>query len=163
MTTRNESEYLPPAYFRAGVGAVIVDTRGRVLACERTDVKGAWQFPQGGLERGEEPVQAVLREMREEIGVLENELQLLASYPEPLVYVLPPENRSVKTGWGQVQWWFLFRCARHVITLPSLAEFRRTEWKIFSDVLQHAVPFRKTMYERLQLFFAPQAGFATRP
>ncbi|MFW6089679.1 MAG: NUDIX domain-containing protein, partial [Gemmatimonadota bacterium] len=95
-------------YFRAGVGALIVDGSGRVLACERADVPGAWQLPQGGLRSGEDPLEGALREVEEETGVARGELELLDRHPEPLVYELPPEARSPKTGRGQVQYWFAF-------------------------------------------------------
>ena len=45
----------PARYFRAGVGAVVLEPNGRVLVLERSDVPGAWQFPQGGLDDGETP------------------------------------------------------------------------------------------------------------
>lgn len=51
--------------FRAGVGAVITDQTGKVLALERRDVSGAWQLPQGRLETEEEPLEAVKREILE--------------------------------------------------------------------------------------------------
>ncbi len=49
----------PAQYFRAGVGAVIINDAGLVLALARTDIPDAWQLPQGGLEADEEPLQAV--------------------------------------------------------------------------------------------------------
>ena len=59
----------PAKYFRAGTGAVIFDRTGRVLICERKDIQGAWQFPQGGLEKGETALRSVLREIGEETGI----------------------------------------------------------------------------------------------
>lgn len=53
----------PSQYFRAGVGAVILNKEGNVLAIERADTKGAWQLPQGGLEDSEEPIPAAYREV----------------------------------------------------------------------------------------------------
>jgi hypothetical protein len=50
----------PTQYFRTGAGAVIANAAGFVLAFERADIPGAWQLPQGGLEAGEEPLQAIL-------------------------------------------------------------------------------------------------------
>ncbi len=74
----------PRKYFRAGVGAVILDRRGRVLVFERTGMPGAWQFAQGGIERGETPRAAVLREIGEETGIPRRALALLARHPQPL-------------------------------------------------------------------------------
>ena len=60
----------PAQYFRAGVGAAIVNRGGLVLALERADIPGAWQLPQGGLKASESPLQAVFREVKEETGLL---------------------------------------------------------------------------------------------
>ena len=49
---------MPEEYFRAGAGAVVINDRGLVLALERADIPGAWQLPQGGLDAGEEPLDA---------------------------------------------------------------------------------------------------------
>jgi len=71
----------PAKYFRAGTGAVLTDQQGRVLVFERRDVPGAWQFPQGGIEDKEDPIDTVLREIREETGISRKALTLLDRYP----------------------------------------------------------------------------------
>src|SRR5438874_5948950 len=70
----------PAQYFRAGVGAVIVNSKGLVLAMERVDIPGAWQLPQGGIERSEEPLRAAFREVAEETGIPESDLELVDAY-----------------------------------------------------------------------------------
>jgi putative (di)nucleoside polyphosphate hydrolase len=139
-------------YFRAGVGAVLIDPSGRVLACERTDVPGAWQLPQGGLRPGEDPLEGALREVEEETGVARGELELLARHPEPLVYELPPESRSPKTGRGQVQYWFAFRYRSDpaAVRLPDGGEFRDCRWQSFDPLVDEVVEFRKPVYDRLR-------------
>src|SRR5262245_21388404 len=97
----------PSKYFRAGVGAVLTDQHGRVLIFERADLSGEWQFPQGGIDNAEQPIDTVLREIKEETGI--TALRLLRRYPGLLVYELPRQAQSVKTGMGQVQYWFLFK------------------------------------------------------
>ena len=88
----------PSQYFRAGVGAAIVNRSGLVLALERADMPGAWQLPQGGLQAAESPLHALFREVQEETGIPKSELELLDTYPEPLAYELPPEAWSKKTA-----------------------------------------------------------------
>ena len=89
--------------FRAGVGAIILGKQGNVLAFERRDFPGSWQFPQGGLEEGESTMEAVKREIHEETGIRAGDLELLAAASRPLAYELPEKARTKKLGRGQVQ------------------------------------------------------------
>src|SRR5688572_23552754 len=116
----------PARYFRAGVGAVITDGNGRILALERSDFRGAWQLPQGGLKRGESALKGVIREIEEETGLRARALKLLRRYPELLVYELPVNVQSKKTGMGQVQQWFFFSLKKPPVKTikPPKGEFR---------------------------------------
>jgi putative (di)nucleoside polyphosphate hydrolase len=145
----------PAEYFRVGVGAVIIDRRGLVLALERAAITGAWQFPQGGLKSGEEPIAAVYREIAEETGIAGSGVELLECAPEPLAYELPLEARSVKTGRGQVQYWFLFRFHGQDsdINVEQGGEFRAWQWLPFPELLQKTVEFRRPVYRRLAELF----------
>jgi putative (di)nucleoside polyphosphate hydrolase len=154
----------PTQYFRAGVGAVIINDQGLVLAVERADLPGAWQLPQGGLEAEEETLQAAMREVFEETGIAERDLELLEALPEPLAYELPVGARSEKTGRGQAQYWFLFRFrgSDERITLKGGDEFRAWSWMPFDRLLSLVVEFRKPVYrrlvERLQRYISKQKG-----
>jgi len=145
----------PVEYFRAGVGAVIINKKRSVLSLERAGIAGAWQFPQGGLKRGEEPIDAAYREIAEETGIAENELELLGSAPEPLAYELPREARSEKPGRGQVQFWFLFRFLgeESAINVDRGGEFRSWQWLPFTELLKLTVEFRRPVYRRLAELF----------
>lgn len=141
----------PAQYFRAGVGAVIINGNRLVLALERTDLPGAWQLPQGGIESSEEPLRAAYREIAEETGISESDLKLLDLYPEPLVYELPLSAQSEKTGRGQVQYWFLFRFQGNdnKINTKSGGEFRAWKWIRFIDLLNLVIDFRRRSYQKL--------------
>ena len=142
---------IPKQYFRAGAGSVIINAEGLVLALERADVPHAWQMPQGGLKRAEDPLKAALREVAEETGIQKRELDLIDSYPEPLVYELPAGARNKKTGRGQVQYWFLFRFRgkEKSIDLGDGKEFIGWKWVRFQTLLKTVVTFRKPLYHRL--------------
>jgi putative (di)nucleoside polyphosphate hydrolase len=153
---RGEGMKRPAEYFRAGAGAVIIDGRGLVLALERAGMSGAWQFPQGGLKKGEDPLEAAYREIAEETGITTNNLELLATAPELLAYELPPEARSEKTGRGQVQYWFLFRFLgeESAINVERGGEFNSWQWLPLAELIQKTVDFRRPVYRRLGELFA---------
>ena len=95
--------------FRANVGIAVARADGHVLALERIDQPDRWQMPQGGLNVGEEPVEASLRELREETGLRPEHVELVAEHPAWLAYELPPARRRDRGARGQVQKWFLYR------------------------------------------------------
>lgn len=148
-------------FFRAGVGAVIINDKGLVLALERTDTAGAWQFPQGGIDDQEEPITSVYREIQEETGITSNSLHLIRPFPHLLSYELPPEWRSPKIGRGQTQQWYLFRylTPENSITLPCPGEFCQWRWISLPELMPFVAEFRKAIYSRLAQEF-PEISMA---
>ncbi len=146
---------MPSQYFRAGVGAVIVNGEGWVLGLERADVPGAWQLPQGGLDTSEEPLEAAFREVSEETGIAAGGLELLQACAEPLAYELPPAMRTTKTGRGQAQYWFLFRfrAREDAIDVISGREFRSWQWIPIDRLIELTADFRRPVYQRLAEHF----------
>jgi putative (di)nucleoside polyphosphate hydrolase len=151
----------PARYFRAGVGAVIADGNGLILALERSDFRGAWQLPQGGLKRRETAMKGVLREIEEETGIKPAALRLVGRYPELLVYELPPKAQSKKTGMGQVQQWFYFTLKKPVAaTPPPHGEFRAAKWVSFNRIVSGVALFRKPLYRKLRDHYSGLHGKA---
>ena len=144
------------SHFRAGVGAVVTSNEGKVLLCQRADVPaGAWQFPQGGIEEGETPVEAAMRELREEIGVDKEQLVELGNVEGWLTYELPIEKQNTKVGRGQSQKWFLFRIsAEGIKQIEPTDEFNDFKWVSMQQAVDAAADFRKPIYERLQSDFS---------
>lgn len=137
--------------FRAGVGAAILNKEGRVLAFERRDIPGSWQLPQGGLDEGESPLEAVKREIYEETGIRTNDLELLSTASRLLAYELPEEARTKKLGRGQVQYWFLFRFTgqEDAITLGNQKEFSAWKWMLMEKLTEKVVSFKQPVYREL--------------
>jgi len=98
--------------FRPNVAALLVKPEGQLLICERWMVPGAWQFPQGGIDAGETPEQALFREVREEVGLEPRHYEVLAQRGG-YRYLYPADARSKKLlkhgNHGQEQTYFLCR------------------------------------------------------
>lgn len=145
------SKKKPPQSFRANVGAVIINDDGLVLALERKEIPGSWQCPQGGLDEGEELLEAVRREVLEETGIEASNLELLGTHPHWLGYEFPEEVRAIKKWRGQVQMWYLFRLKGPdgQITLGDGKEFRAWEWIPMEALLSRVVDFKRPVYQEL--------------
>ena len=139
------------AFFRAGVGAVILDAERRILALKRKGGAGnMWQLPQGGIRADEQPLDALYREIHEEAGLERRDVEVIRTTPDWWVYVLPIEYRNTKVGWGQAQRWFLCRLlAPPTAVHPDHAEVTDAEWVTAEQLLARAVSFRVPTYRRL--------------
>ena len=138
------------AFFRANAGLCVTDGRGSVLAVRRRgDVEHPWQMPQGGIKAHETPLEAAWRELEEETGLGPANTRLLDSYPEWLVYELPPAWRSARVGWGQAQRWFLLETSPHVPVRVDGRELDAWTWMRPAELLGETAPFRRPVYARI--------------
>jgi len=151
--------------YRPCAGVMLVDAQGRVFVGQRMDtVLEAWQMPQGGIDDGEEPLDAAIRELGEETGVRPDHAELIAEAPDWLTYDLPPElvGKVWKGRWrGQRQRWFLFRFTGEdadVNIRTAHPEFRSWRWMEADDLPGVAVPFKRALYEQVLAAFRPHLG-----
>lgn len=148
-------------FFRAGVGIVLRRrSTGDVLTFERIGPPGAWQYPQGGIEAGEDPLGAAWRELREEIGLSSANAELVSEHTRWTTYELPPEARSTKTGRGQTQRWFLFDVDDDpplALAAHSAPEFRAWRWVTPAVAAATAVGFRQATYREVATWLADEA------
>ena len=150
-----------PARYRPCAGVMILNRAGQVFVGQRIDTKlEAWQMPQGGIDDGEEPLDAAVREAGEETGIAADMLELVAQAPGELFYDLPPEmvGKVWKQPWlGQRQRWFLFRFTGEDsdvdIATPE-PEFRAWRWVDPADVPTLIVPFKQQLYRDVVAAFA---------
>ena len=120
----------------------------------------AWQMPQGGIDKGEEPWATALRELEEETGIPPHLVERIAECPERLKYDLPPELRGKlwKGKWkGQDQDWYLARFLgtdADVNIATKHPEFRAWQWIEPARLPDLIVPFKREMYRQLMREFA---------
>lgn len=137
--------------FRAGCGAIIYHSSGKILALERKKNLGSWQLPQGGIKNSEYPLKTIYREIEEETGILKKHLTIKNKKPELLVYDLPPKYVNIKTGRGQAIYWyrFDFTGTEKDITLGNKIEFANWKWMTPEELIKHVAIFKTTMYNSL--------------
>jgi putative (di)nucleoside polyphosphate hydrolase len=128
-TPRPPMSNKPANRYRPNVAAIVQDSAGRILICERSDIPGAWQFPQGGVEPGETHREALEREMREELSLEPGDYEMV-SHKGPYRYLLG--NGRTKNGYhGQEQEYFLVKLtapeSRIDVGTPE-REFRAWKW-----------------------------------
>ena len=149
--------------FRANVGIILANTQGQVLWAKRIG-HNAWQFPQGGIDRGETPMDAMYRELWEEVGLHPRHVDLLAVTQDWLRYRLP--KRYVRHGQhplciGQKQKWFLLklRCKDEDVNLLKThhPEFDDWRWVSYWYPVRQVVSFKRDVYRRVMKEFAPFA------
>ncbi|MCB0883078.1 MAG: RNA pyrophosphohydrolase [Thermoleophilia bacterium] len=139
-------------HFRANVGAAIVRDDGHVLVFERSDRPGNWQLPQGGLDLGEEPLEGALRELREETGILPDQVRMVSEYPGWLAYEWPEGVRADRSDGrrGQVQKWFAFRPESSLsVDLSASEEFRDHRAVGLDELVAGVHPMRRAVYAQL--------------
>jgi putative (di)nucleoside polyphosphate hydrolase len=144
--------------YRRGVGVVLVNAKGRVFVAQRIDTKEiAWQMPQGGIDDGETPRQAALRELQEEIGT--NKARIIGVTPKWLAYDLPADLQSkVWKGKyrGQKQKWYLmlFTGVDGDIDLETdHPEFSTWKWLPFTHLPRVIVGFKRDIYKQVVAAF----------
>lgn len=136
--------------FRAGVVMVVRRDNGDLLVFERADIRGAWQLPQGGIDLGEEPVEAAWRELNEETGLSRSHVRLVSELPDWIAYEWPAHIRSGDPRRGQIQKWFLFGPVSEtdLVPVPDQHEFASWAWMDPHHLLHHVVDFRRDAYGR---------------
>ena len=146
--------------YRPCVGIFLLNNGGLVFAGRRIDSRAeAWQMPQGGIDAGESPLQACMREMREEIGT--NTAELVSQHDDWLYYdiPLPLADRLWQGRYkGQKQKWMALRFTgddSDINIATEEPEFCEWKWLSPHDLVDLAVPFKRDVYQNVLAAFAP--------
>ncbi len=140
--------------YRPGVGMMLLNAQHQVFVAKRIDMTSeAWQMPQGGIDDGEEPGAAALRELKEEIGT--DKATVLAESAQWLTYDLP--DHLIPKLWGgrfrgQKQKWYLMRfdgADADIDIATTHAEFSEWKWVAMETLPDIIVPFKRVMYQQL--------------
>lgn len=139
--------------YRPCVGVMVLNPDGLVLTGQRIDTPGdAWQMPQGGVDKGEDPHAAALRELWEETGLTEDKVAFIRATDDWVTYDLPADlaGKLWKGRYrGQKQLWFAFRLtgtdADVNINTPH-PEFSAWRWATPTQVVADIVPFKRDLY-----------------
>jgi len=138
--------------FRPNVGIVICNAEGKLLWAKRIG-QNAWQFPQGGIQRGEKPEQALFRELGEELGLTRDDVQILGVTSGWLRYRLPSRYLRRSRGRvciGQKQKWFALRLIADDTAVRLDAsdkpEFDGWRWVDYWLPLDEVVEFKREVY-----------------
>ena len=149
--------------YRLNVGAALFNARGQVFIGRRNDqpenAAANWQMPQGGIDEGEDPAAAVLRELEEEIGTAR--ATILAEHPDWLTYDLPPEIifHAFRGRYrGQRQKWFALRFEGEdsdiALDRHSHPEFSAWRWAGLEELPALAVDFKRHVYQAVAVEFS---------
>jgi putative (di)nucleoside polyphosphate hydrolase len=146
--------------YRLGVGMMLLNSQNQVFVAKRLDSSTeAWQMPQGGIDEGEDPTQAALRELEEEIGT--SQVLHLAESREWYYYDLPAA--LISKVWrgkyrGQKQKWFVMRFIGRdsdINLATAHPEFSEWQWVQPLALPDLIVPFKRDLYQQLVDEFRP--------
>ncbi len=146
--------------YRPCVGIMLVNEANGIFVGSRVDTPGEnWQMPQGGIDKGETPREAALRELEEEVGT--NQAEIIAESADWHAYDIPPalSDRIWKGKYrGQTQRWFLMRFLgkdEDIVLDRHVREFSDWRWTPIDQLVDHIVPFKRDIYEKVITEFAP--------
>jgi putative (di)nucleoside polyphosphate hydrolase len=146
-------------YFRVGVGIVLYNEDKEIYIFRRSDLPNVWQFPQGGMDAGETPLETLWRELEEETGLTEDDISEVTPFPNFLLYEYSPELRSSLKDpncAGQLHHWFFLEIMPGTnldLNLAKDDEFIDYKITDFDELLELGDDMKQHVYEELAEYF----------
>ena len=166
------NDWIDAEGFRANVGIILVNAENKLMLGGRVGAKG-WQFPQGGIDEGEDPEDAMYRELHEEVGLEPDDVDVLGVTADWLRYRLPDKyirKHSKPLCIGQKQRWFILRLRvpedRLRFDRGEKPEFDRARWVPFWRPVNEVIYFKRRVYARALHELGPHVhpeGLPKRP
>jgi len=166
------NDWIDAEGFRANVGIILANAGNRLMLGGRVGAKG-WQFPQGGMVEGESPLDAMYRELREEVGLEPHDVEVLGVTRDWLRYRLPDKfirRHSEPLCIGQKQRWFMLRLVgtedRLRFDCADKPEFDRVRWVQFWRPVNEVIYFKRRVYAQALYELGPLVhpeGLPQRP
>ena len=144
--------------YRPNVAMILVSNnypqKKEIFIAQRNDLQGVWQFPQGGIDQGEEVKEALFRELEEEVGT--GAAKIVGEYPEWISYDFPEKiSKKMKPYKGQTQRYFLLKLKKNAQIKLDTAHPEFDDYKFVSvdEVLSLTAHFKKPVYETVINYF----------
>lgn len=144
--------------YRPNVAAIVLSPKYprvcEVFVASRSDINDAWQFPQGGIDEGESPKNALFRELKEEIGT--DDIEIIAEYPEWVSYDFPEVIAKKMYPYdGQIQKYYLVRLNNtHQINLKTeTPEFNEYKFVDSNEIFNYVTYFKRQVYKKVLDYF----------
>ena len=146
--------------FRSNIAMIVSNGCGKVLLAKRIG-QNSWQFPQGGIDGDEAPKDALFRELKEEIGLDQKDVEILKQSSQWFKYKIPPNlqrKRSKPVCIGQKQKWFYLKLVSDEsnikLDLTSNPEFDEWQWVNYWYPISAVISFKKKVYQQALRVFA---------
>ncbi len=158
MTDKENKEIENKKNYRPNVAAIVLSAKYpekcEIFIASRTDVENAWQFPQGGIDEGEKPNEALHRELEEEIGT--KDIEIIAEYPKWVSYDFPPAiAKKMHPYDGQIQKYYLVKLKKgaKIDINTEIPEFSEYKFVPTENIYDYITFFKRTVYKQVLKYF----------
>ena len=148
-------------HYRKNVGITLINNKQQIFIAKRCK-QDVWQLPQGGVDKNETILNAMFRELNEEIGLKKNHIEIISKMPQWLYYDIPETYRKQanKSKYiGQKQLWFLLKLVSSDKNIKldtyKIIEFDKWQWVDYWYPLKKVVSFKKQVYKKMLETFLP--------